>query len=295
MLKKDKTKSVLSKRQNITEKLPNIWELEFKKPFEIVNGKRRWNFPPREYNTSGIYILKERSKIIDLRMALSLYNMVLKLNKVKGYNTEIYTVALCCVPKESLKKSLVHFTKQIAKYPLGCTINQLYDFWEKDSMRDPSMFLQFQTPYEMKENIKRACTYRRFDYRYRSGVYLIRENGVVVYVGMSTSNLYQVLYNHFTPYPSDRAGLHYRVEYSQTLNIHSYDVAIIDIPGINKSDGKITELSTGEIRAKVSDLEKRLIAIYKPRDNRRDVPLDVSVESNKEDKSWLQGEEEAPF
>ncbi|MBC8051867.1 MAG: GIY-YIG nuclease family protein [Sphingobacteriaceae bacterium] len=90
----------------------------------------------------------------------------------------------------------------------------------------------------------------------RSGVYLIKENGKLTYVGYSGTDLYKTVYRHFQywsprEYKNGRAiPAQYRVTYKNKLKTHSYTVRIIYCtPG------------------QAQRLEKLLIKKHKPRDN----------------------------
>ncbi len=82
--------------------------------------------------------------------------------------------------------------------------------------------------------------------RYKFGVYFIRENGILVYVGMSRSNLQEALYRHFQDWRKSWAQK--RVNYLDFNNI--YTVACIT-----------TE------KEEAHPMEKCYILEYNPRDN----------------------------
>ena len=80
----------------------------------------------------------------------------------------------------------------------------------------------------------------------RKGVYFIKENGRLVYIGMSQSCIYKALYRHFQRWNTYQKV----VTYKDLLSINEYEVAVFmtdehDIPS----------------------LEKDLIIINNPRDN----------------------------
>lgn len=88
----------------------------------------------------------------------------------------------------------------------------------------------------------------------KKGVYLIKENGVLVYIGMSGSCVKKALYRHFQIW-NDRRWEYYpsehqyeRVVYDR--NEYKYEVAIIESED-------------------AANLEKKLILKYNPRDNAR--------------------------
>lgn len=84
--------------------------------------------------------------------------------------------------------------------------------------------------------------------RGKKGVYIIKEDNKIVYVGYSVSNLYKTIIRHFQEWnDSSQEG---RVSYRSRLNKHRYTVRII-----------IADQS------RASKLEKGLIEKYQPRDN----------------------------
>src|SRR4051794_12873528 len=60
----------------------------------------------------------------------------------------------------------------------------------------------------------------------KAGCYLIKENGIVVYVGMSQSCVTEALYRHFYEW-NDRRGDHIRITYFNKMTLHKYEVVII--------------------------------------------------------------------
>lgn len=87
----------------------------------------------------------------------------------------------------------------------------------------------------------------------KSGAYLIKENGKIVYVGMSGVNLYKTLYRHFQIWNHRHQPV---VTYVHKLHRHKYTVRVI--------------LCTPKQAAR---LEKALILKYKPRDCREKYQL----------------------
>lgn len=81
----------------------------------------------------------------------------------------------------------------------------------------------------------------------RTGIYIIKEDGVIVYVGYSAKNLYKTMYRHFQYW-------HHRwqevVSYRDRMDIHKYTVRIVYCT-----------------KKQAYALEKKLIEKYKPRDN----------------------------
>jgi len=113
------------------------------------------------------------------------------------------------------------------------------------------------SPYERKgkTNLRPATN--------RAGVYLIKEHsssnraGVIVYVGMSTSNLYKTITRHFQKWDDPQQV---RVTYSQDSNLYSIRV-----------------IFTTEKQA--PRLEEALREHYKPRDNPQPLPEGWKPES----------------
>lgn len=89
------------------------------------------------------------------------------------------------------------------------------------------------------------------------GIYLIREDGVVVYVGTSANCLRKRCYRKFEA-PDAYAGRRPQASYKDSLHLHVYEVAFVICP--DKEDRAL--------------IEAHLIDEFKPRDNRRDELLD---------------------
>lgn len=84
----------------------------------------------------------------------------------------------------------------------------------------------------------------------RKGVYLIRVNGVIRYIGHSASDLYKTMYRHFQSW-EDKNQV--RVTYQHWLNQARYDIKV-----------RLVFTNTAK-QAKA--LEKALILKYRPKDN----------------------------
>ncbi len=100
---------------------------------------------------------------------------------------------------------------------------------------------KFLPPYDDKGK----CTFKKSVNR--SGVYLIKEDGVIVYVGYSGTNIYKTLYRHFEMW---RHPLQEVTTYQTELKRRKYTVRIIYCT-----------------KQQAVALEKKLILKYKPRDN----------------------------
>ena len=61
--------------------------------------------------------------------------------------------------------------------------------------------------------------------RERTGVYLIKEDGKLVYIGYSGNNLYRTMYRHFQAW--DDKTKQYRVSYAGRLGRHKYTVRVV--------------------------------------------------------------------
>ncbi|MDR1552567.1 MAG: GIY-YIG nuclease family protein [Prevotellaceae bacterium] len=81
----------------------------------------------------------------------------------------------------------------------------------------------------------------------RTGVYIIKENEKIVYIGYSGYNLYKTMYRHFQSWNHKFQDV---VSYKSTLNRKKYTVRIVYC---TKKQAYV--------------LEKKLIQKYKPRDN----------------------------
>lgn len=87
----------------------------------------------------------------------------------------------------------------------------------------------------------------------KRGVYIIKEDGKIVYVGYSGSNLYRTIIRHFQVWNDDRPQFQQspRVSYAYKLNRYRYTIRV----------------AFTNTAAQAYNLEKGLIRKYKPRDN----------------------------
>ncbi|MCX6252270.1 MAG: GIY-YIG nuclease family protein [Bacteroidetes bacterium] len=85
------------------------------------------------------------------------------------------------------------------------------------------------------------------DTRKRSGIYIIKENDKIVYVGSSRTNLYRTLYRHFEHWKHRTQEV---VTYVNKMNRQRYTVRIVLCTAVQA------------IR-----LERALVIRHKPRDN----------------------------
>jgi len=117
------------------------------------------------------------------------------------------------------------------------------------------------------------------DSKKRTGVYLIKENGKLVYIGYSASDLYKTMYRHFQEW-NDRTQ-QIRITYYNKLKTHTYTVRII--------------YCTTKQAAR---LEGALILKYQPRDNTNNYQgfeLDAGDNRLIDDYKFTIVEQEAPF
>lgn len=108
----------------------------------------------------------------------------------------------------------------------------------------------------------------------KSGVYLIKENGEIVYVGYSGSNLYRTLYRHF-----------------QAWN-HSYQ-KVITYKGNNLNRYTVRVILTTPQQA--DRLETYLIKKYLPRDNQQKIKAAAEDTGKTEFKKMQEAEEFKPM
>jgi hypothetical protein len=106
--------------------------------------------------------------------------------------------------------------------------------------------LTFVPAYKPQTEGKRA-KYGLTGMRDKPGVYFIKENNELVYVGMSRCNLLKALYRHFQHWKSWNQR---RVSYKHDLKTHAYEIAVIT-----------TE------RDHAHETEKAYILKFNPRDN----------------------------
>lgn len=103
--------------------------------------------------------------------------------------------------------------------------------------------------YEEKGKRRRSLS----KYFKKAGVYIIKEDGIVVYVGMSGSCVVEACYRHFYRWRDCYRGMgrEYRTTYFDMLTERQYSIAILEL------DEK-----------QVAEFEKAMIVALRPRDNR---------------------------
>ena len=99
--------------------------------------------------------------------------------------------------------------------------------------------MEFKPPYSQKGE----CSFLRKEYYRKQGVYLIREEDEIIYIGMSISCIYSTFYRHF-----------------QNLNDPHFNRTVYPKQGLK---AVIVKTDSPEIK------EKELIKLFKPRDNRQ--------------------------
>lgn len=106
---------------------------------------------------------------------------------------------------------------------------------------------KFLPPYDEKGK----CTFRAA--KERPGVYIIKEDSKIVYVGKSGYNLYKTMYRHFQSWHHSQQDV---VSYKNRLSRHRYTVRVVYTTA-NQANA----------------LEEALILKYKPRDNDQKLEL----------------------
>lgn len=81
----------------------------------------------------------------------------------------------------------------------------------------------------------------------KTGIYIIRENKKIVYIGYSSRNLYKTMYRHFQSWNHKQQEV---VTYANKLSRHRYTVRVVTCE-----------------KAAAIKLERALIIKHKPRDN----------------------------
>jgi hypothetical protein len=112
---------------------------------------------------------------------------------------------------------------------------------------DPKTLI-FVPPYHI--NGKKLANIKRNSFGGKPGCYLIKENGILIYVGMSKSNVYGTMYRHFQAW-SDNRGISRTTYYPDPEGTKKYEVSII--------------ITSPDYATK---LERELIINFFPRDNK---------------------------
>jgi len=98
-------------------------------------------------------------------------------------------------------------------------------------------------------NGHKAATLPRAQFKGRPGVYFIKENGILVYVGCSKTDVYETAYRHFQKWNDDRGYI--RTTYADQLLFNNYTISV-----------------QATLPDDAQDVESAYIEKYKPRDNK---------------------------
>lgn len=131
---------------------------------------------------------------------------------------------------------------------------------------------KFLAPYRKTGKTTFRATFKK------SGVYLIKENGKLVYIGMSAKNLYRTLYRHFEKWHHSSQEV---VTYENKLKRNNYSVRVV-LCTANQADR----------------LERALIIKHKPRDNENkydQYKLTLADDKALDSYNAIPAETEAPF
>lgn len=111
----------------------------------------------------------------------------------------------------------------------------------------------------------------------KAGVYIIRENGKIVYVGYSATNIYRTMYRHFQKWNHSQQEV---VTYESRMKANKYSV-------------QVTICSPG----KAEKLERALVKKHEPRDNSNKYEqYKLKLDDTKLVNDWIeQTTEESPF
>jgi hypothetical protein len=104
---------------------------------------------------------------------------------------------------------------------------------------------------------RRICGIKRSPAVEKAGCYIIKWDGVIVYIGFSSTNAHRVLYRHFQRWTDIRW-----IGYGNYIRLNSYSAvteeewSMYEVSLVNCADGRIAQL-----------MEKQLICGLNPRDN----------------------------
>jgi|SRR6185295_1419905 len=115
----------------------------------------------------------------------------------------------------------------------------------------------FHPVYTGKRGQRRICGIKRSDKVEKPGCYIIKEDGIIVYIGFSSTNAWRVLYRHFQQWTDVRW-----IGYGEYIRLNSYNAETeyywkrYEVGIINCASAEIAQL-----------MERQLITALVPRDN----------------------------
>lgn len=133
---------------------------------------------------------------------------------------------------------------------------------------------RFKPVFKSVNPVKYRSGFRK-EYAGKKGVYLISENGKIVYVGHSLKDLYKIITRHFQSW---KDASQVRITYQNKIRRNDYKVRIV----------------TGLSDKRILKLEKALVIKLRPRDN--DIKYDLFTQDQmKAVNAAVQQYNEAPF
>lgn len=219
----------------------------------------------REKNAQGLFIVKERHTNRISHMESSgkcIYRMLRNAASRFKLNGIHDLCVIKCDKKmiEKAKNAVLESHKRVALF------NRDFEFFKKSLLSGRPINLSkisFVPIYKPKEQMSTRTKKSDFrsniiDFRKRSGVYIFKENGIVVYVGKSVNNLYRTVYGHmlrqYDDYKRNRRAI-----YNDKRHINHYEVGLIEVVKGSRSNRSLA--------IAVGKLERFLIHQFKPRDN----------------------------
>jgi len=197
--------------------------------------------------------------------------------KISCAATDMYSNALMLqkfmkkIGAENVQYAFIHrkpeFLEGVAKSvwlgylnePLDDSFQMIKPWIEDPTSNDfPLQQLRFEEPFSKDDKGNRRWNF--YHYRQRIGVYLIKEDDMIVRVGKSVNHLDRRPRSYFYPVYSDRPTKHTRVSYYDKMEQHTYTLSIIEVPASEFKSWKALEKA-------VEKLEARLISHFIPRNN----------------------------
>lgn len=228
-----------------------------------LNGK---NLSFREVNKQGVFVVKEaaNNRITVLGGSSSCLYHQLRLAAMRYHLNGIHSLSVITCDKslvEPIQKRIRITHRRVPLFKVS--YNDFLDAIRFDLPIDVDVlnFVPvYKTPEQLRKGTKSTLKSAIQDFKERRGIYLFKEDGVIVYVGKASTNLFRIIYGHMLPSYDKEGRRHHRASYYETRGKCFYEVAVIEL------------LSTKELNMTVAQalrkLEVKLVRQLNPRDNR---------------------------
>lgn len=245
----------------------NYYSMNFVRPVWIKQKTRECLFSGLR-DLVGVFVIKDMStnQLITISHSSNLGLHISRYVKVYLKQKKDVGVSWVLVKSSEFKQVRKRILETYIEKPLDLFFQSIRKYLRRNTPV-PLNLLHFRDPFIVNSQNKTERPLFR-EYNGRSGIYIIKENDMIVYVGKSVYWLPVRMYAHLHKVPVDPFGRR-RVGYNDKLSGNCIKVAFIEVPHTLSIKGKTQKLSKEEIDHYCTILEDKLIRDLQPPDNKK--------------------------